>query len=118
MKSRKTNTRKTKPCFEFEDFIYDRKKKTLKVCIHQKGKFVDHSRYQIILHKELKKVLKKDLKYVEKSKHKEYKDFINKYSLKYVKQYSKKKIKFRGYTPGELARIIMEDFDDNRIRFK
>ena len=107
-----------KPCVEFEDFVYDRKKKTLKVCIHQKGTYVEHSRYQMILHKELNKVLKQDMMYIDKEKHKEYKEFIKKYSLKYVKHCTKKKIKFSGYTPGELARIIIEDFDDKRIRFK
>lgn len=66
-------------CFEFEDFIYDRKKKSLKVCIHHSGKFVQHNKYQTILYKELNKTLKEDMIYIDKKDHKDYKEFIKKY---------------------------------------
>ena len=116
-KTRKKSIKKKK-CSEFEDSYYDTKTKKLMVCVNKSGKFVTYEKYQTILLKELTKVLNDDIKYISEDKKDKFKAFSEKYKKKYVTHYTKKKYnKFEPYMPGELSRMMIEDFDYGAARF-
>jgi len=113
MKKTKKTIKKTL-CDEFISYKYNKKTKKIRVCVdYKKNKYVVHKRFQSILLKELKKTLKDDLVYIPKKYQKDYNKFIKKYAKHYILFYTKqRKKRFRGYTPGELAHMIHEDFMD------